>query len=89
MLLLDTKCLENSPIRARDKVWSISSRVCLCYLCFYCRLQYGVPLYSEDSDQSIILNVRFTALDPFYIDVEYIGTWTNARRAVFRTAADR
>eukprot|EP00904_Undaria_pinnatifida_P013069 jgi/Undpi1/8893/HiC_scaffold_25.g11355.m1 len=29
-----------------------------------------------------------SSLDPFYIDVEYIGTWTNARRAVFQTAAD-
>ena len=30
----------------------------------------------------------FSALDPFYIELEFEGTWTEARQAVFQTAAD-
>lgn len=29
------------------------------------------------------------ALDTFFIEVDFIGTWTNARRAIFQSAADR
>ena len=31
----------------------------------------------------------FAALDSFYIDVDYVGTWTDARQTVFQAAADR
>ncbi|CAM9592507.1 unnamed protein product, partial [Laminaria digitata] len=27
--------------------------------------------------------------DPFFIEIDFIGTWTDARRAVFQAAADR
>eukprot|EP00904_Undaria_pinnatifida_P006370 jgi/Undpi1/2863/HiC_scaffold_14.g06240.m1 len=30
-----------------------------------------------------------SSLDTFYIEVDYIGTWTDARKAVFDTAAER
>lgn len=33
--------------------------------------------------------VHFAALDPFYVEVEYLGTWTDARIAVFERAAVR
>ena len=29
------------------------------------------------------------ALDSFFIEVVFVGTWTNARMAVFESAADR
>ena len=34
-------------------------------------------------------SAHLAALDPFYIEVDFIGTWTDARRAVFQSAADR
>lgn len=33
--------------------------------------------------------LRAKVLDPFYIEVNYLGTWTAARQAVFQNAADR
>ncbi|CAN0530488.1 unnamed protein product, partial [Laminaria digitata] len=27
--------------------------------------------------------------EPFFIEIDFIGTWTDARRAVFQSAADR
>lgn len=35
------------------------------------------------------VHVLFAALNPFYIEVDYLGTWTLARQAVFQTAANR
>ena len=32
--------------------------------------------------------VLFSALDPFYIELEFEGTWTEARQAAFQSAAD-
>ena len=32
---------------------------------------------------------HFTALAPFFIELEFIGTWTDARRAIVQDAADR
>ncbi|CAM9148559.1 unnamed protein product, partial [Laminaria digitata] len=29
------------------------------------------------------------ALSPFFIEIDFIGTWTPSRRAVFQSAADR
>lgn len=37
----------------------------------------------------ISLSALLTVLDPFYIEIDFIGTWTDARRVVFQSAADR
>lgn len=37
----------------------------------------------------VYLPALLAALDSFYIVIEYIGTWTEERMAVFQTAADK
>lgn len=36
-----------------------------------------------------ISTVLLADLAPFYIEIDYIGTWTDARKAVFQAAAAR
>ena len=37
----------------------------------------------------ILISVMVAALDSFFIEIDFVGTWTDARRAVFQSAADR
>ena len=53
--------------------WNVHSELMLALLAYACGL----------------LSALFTALDPFFIEINYVGTWSAARRAVFQSAADR